>query len=154
MILRGIGPLVGSAHLPVPVEQRRKGELRFAHERRHRAWIFLEIHGQHCETLIVVLLIGCLDGRHLDTARWAPGRPDVDQQHLPLEIAQRDVRTVEAGERKVGRRMIGKRCRHGHDVGSGRWRGGGLFWPYTGCYNEQTSQDEHSGEEPLRLALR
>ncbi len=146
--------MIDLAHLPVRVEQRRKGELMFAHERRHRAGIFLEIHGQHREALIVVLQIGCLDGRHLDAARWAPGCPDVDQQHLSLEIAQRDVRTVQVGERKVGRRMIGQRCGPQYDVSDGCWRRGGLLRPYTGCHNEQTSQDEHSDEEPLPLAVR
>jgi len=45
------------------------------------------IDGQDNESSIAIGCVGLLDRRHLGAAGWAPGRPDIDQHHLPSEIA-------------------------------------------------------------------
>src|SRR5690606_32154464 len=55
------------------------------------------------EALVAVLLVDALEAGHLEAARRAPGRPEVDEHDLPAQVAQRDRASIQRLDAEVGR---------------------------------------------------
>src|SRR5439155_21549792 len=62
----------------------------------------LDVDAQDDETAVAVRLVDLLDVGHLDLAGAAPGRPEVDEDRLPAQVAQLDDFAVERLEREIG----------------------------------------------------
>jgi hypothetical protein len=60
--------------------------------------------GEDLEVFLAVVLVEGLHGWHFDPAWVAPGRPEVEQDHLAMQVREAERVAVQVGERKVERK--------------------------------------------------
>jgi hypothetical protein len=68
--------------------------------------ILVDVDRQYGEAGGAVLLVQAREVRHLDAARAAPARPEIDHHDAPALLLQAQVRPVEARQREVGRARL------------------------------------------------